>query len=252
MPRAPRTVRDYQAGGAATDQGERPDIRERLGLDHIDAAGNGVASVVDAVADAIEAAGGDVKRTDRGVAFTVDVDDPETDPLRKAVEALEASERSPIFAHIPHEAQFDEVGYLAAEELTEIAHGLIAECQELYPCKSVSADIEFLWRKASRKAFGKVTATSDLLAHFSGARFVCWIAADRLREWKPTEHQVEALVFHFLSRIDWDEKRGHFVREPDVIAFQSELNRFGLWSPALRSASATIAQLRMELVDEDA
>lgn len=141
-----------------------------------------------------------------------------------------------------------ESGFMDAPDIVEIAHRLIAEHKDELSHLTM-LDLRFLWKAKGGKAsgtprMGKVQSASGLLAYYSEADFIVWLAADNLRELEPTRKQVEALAFHLLLQIGLDAEKGvPALRVPEIAAFEAELRAFGAWSPVLAIARQAFSQL---------
>ena len=146
--------------------------------------------------------------------------------------------------------------YIPAPEVREVGEALIDACPEFAHLRGV--EIAYLWRREGGKTkgrltLGKCTKPSGLLAHFSGATWVVWLAADHIGVRSFTAWQVEALVYHELCHTsvagedDTPTLVGH-----DVEAFRAELARYGLWKPDLEGLKGPVQlALRMDAYGDE-
>lgn len=148
------------------------------------------------------------------------------------------------------------VPFLPAPELERRVDELVARYPELAFLDSL--EVAVLWKAVGGKAkgrpvLGKCTRPSGLLAYFSRADFVIWIAADHVRERNGvglTEQQVEALLYHELSHIGWDDEADKpIVVGHDLEEFRKVVERYGLWLEDVRTMDSTFQQLRLKVGD---
>lgn len=145
------------------------------------------------------------------------------------------------------------IEYVEAPELERRAQELIARYREIAFLASVS--ITYLWKgkggkKGGKARLGACQAASGLVAYFGETEFVIWLAADHCRggDGSPalTEHQIEALLFHEMSHIDWCEDSDKaIVRSHDLEEFTQVVARYGLWLDDARMMADTIRQLEL-------
>lgn len=149
------------------------------------------------------------------------------------------------------------IPFLPAPELEERMHDLIERCNELAFLDSLSIGV--LWKASGGKSGGRLTLgkcvrPSGLLAFYSELDFVIWLAADHVREYGGvglTESQVEALLYHELSHIGWDDdKDAPVVRGHDFAEFRQVVARYGLWLDDAKAMDQVFQQLRLKGVGD--
>ncbi len=148
------------------------------------------------------------------------------------------------------------VEYLPAPDLTHIAERLIDECSELEHLRELNDDgkLAFLWKQKGGTATGKAklgacTKASGLVAHYSNAVWVIWLAADWCNRYNLTRRQVEAALYHELLHAGEKEDENGIVSpkvEPhDCEMFVREVERYGFWREDLQLARRAFEQLSM-------
>jgi hypothetical protein len=130
--------------------------------------------------------------------------------------------------------------YLPAEDLTEMAEALL-DRTELRFGDLRELEIVYLWRRNGGKSqgmpvLGKPQKPSGLLAYFSHADFVIWLAADHCRAYEFTRAQVEAALAHELMHIGQDEDGKPCIVGHDFEGFRREIEVLGLWRHDLQRA----------------
>lgn len=154
----------------------------------------------------------------------------------------------------PAEAFFDdETPFMAATNLEHRATELIARYREIAFLASV--DITYLWKgkggkKGGKARLGACQAASGLVAYFGETEFVIWLAADHCRggDGSPglTEEQIEALLFHEMSHIGWDDDADKaIVVGHDFSEFRQVIEHYGLWLDDARMMAHTMKQLEL-------
>lgn len=136
--------------------------------------------------------------------------------------------------------------FIAAPELERIGRALIHAMPELRDAGR--AEIVYRWKAeggaiAESANYGDAQKLSGPLQHFARAQFLVWLAADHLRAARATHHQVEALVYHQLSHIAFDEKDRPILAGHDYSGFTAELSRYGGYRVSLRVAARPFAQM---------
>lgn len=172
----------------------------------------------------------------------------ETPAARRLVGGGDADAR---FLPPPEEAFADGLGgeadYLPAEDLEAVGDALIAERGSRLD-QLEALRIVYLWKREGGKTRGRLTLgrlakPSGLLAYFSDADFVVWLAADHLRGLASTAWQVEALLYRQLLHAGIDGNGNPSLVDADFAGFRAELRRYGLWDDALRAMGADVRQL---------
>ena len=120
------------------------------------------------------------------------------------------------------------------------------------------ARIRFAWKakggsSQGRATLGKCVKLSGATRYFAKqADYLIWIAWDHVRNFKLTNHQMAALLFHELSHINKvvDEDSGDIsygVKGHEIEAFNAEVQLFGAWFEDLERAAETFQQLGLEV-----
>lgn len=141
--------------------------------------------------------------------------------------------------------------YARGTDIERIADALIAQCADLAFLSNVI--VRYLWRRKRQAKAGKVIlgtcASLSGVPQFAlgGGEFLITLNWENCRAAQLRAWQLEALVYHELNHIappDDDEPNaapslvGH-----DFEGFASELDRYGMWHPALAVAGAAFGQL---------
>jgi hypothetical protein len=131
----------------------------------------------------------------------------------------------------------EEVDFLPAPDLTQMADDLIEKHARLSVLTQIT--IHYLWKRQGgnvkgKTRFGQCQKPSGLLAHYSKADFVIWLAADNCRQSQFTREQVEPLLLHEMLHIsqtltDDGEVRWVIVGH-DIEEFAYVVQTHGLWS----------------------
>ncbi len=127
----------------------------------------------------------------------------------------------PVFQG-PTDKDFGEAEFIPAPDIRDIERLCFESIRE--------AHLVYLWKRIGaekpRRILGKCRRPSGLLAFFSGADFVVWLAANNCQGL--TKFQMEALVFHELKHAAILD--GKPVSIPhDWEGFAEEIQRYGLW-----------------------
>lgn len=157
---------------------------------------------------------------------------------------------------IPAEETFtaqDEKDFIFDATLQEIGQRQI----ELYPefVHLQEYNVRFAWKRRGgaikgEPTYGSLVRGNALLRMLGNTDFVVWLAADHCREIDFGEREREALIYHQLAHSAADEYGKPFVQGHDLEMFTSEVERFGLWSLALRTARRTFEQVPLPLGDD--
>lgn len=153
----------------------------------------------------------------------------------------------------------DEEEFRDAPTVEKIADVLIGRYNEFSHLRQ-NCNIAYLWKakggKSGGKAvLGKAAKASGLVAYYSNADFIIWIASDNCADMVLTNHQMEALIYHELCHCTLEEvtdKDGNITGEKfaiaahDVTMFHGELSRYGTWEPSLQQLRHGYAQLALK------
>lgn len=157
----------------------------------------------------------------------------------------------------PQEAEFGDDAYIPASALEALASDLISQHRESLG-HIADLQVAVLWKKTGGKraghaVFGKTSKRGGLLAAFTTADFIIWLAADHVTEAGYTERQITALLHHELLHIGWQEPDeddpdgegkavlvGH-----DFEFFAEEIRTYGAWEQMLQEAAEAFAQAPM-------
>lgn len=176
-----------------------------------------------------------------------------SDQIVRAVPPKGRASMTGIVAPSEREFMEQQVDFLSARAMQDVAEDLIATYPELSHLKS--ARIAYLWKRSGGQSKGQATLgkcqkPSGLLAHFAGVDYVVWLAADHARDHALTALQLEALVFHELMHTDVEDHdeaedvvftmRGHDVEEHSAV-----VRRYGLWRDSLTQFAAEVRQLSL-------
>lgn len=175
----------------------------------------------------------------------VDIDDDGPEPVK-----LHGPVKAPAVAlyWVPEDASFGAQDYREAEDLRTLAVKIIADCSELSHLSDMPG-FTFLWKRKGGQAKGaavqgKTIKLSGLPGYLSQSPLVVWLAADECRGW--TRREVEALLYHELRHIARDAEGKLSLVPHDVEAFASEIERYGLWQPNLRTFGKAVRQLALD------
>lgn len=152
-------------------------------------------------------------------------------------------------AGVPVLEQFIGLDFLPDKRLSDIGQLVVAK-------KFIQLDgavtIDFLWKakggtSGGNLVLGKCIKNSGLARHYSNyTDYTVWIAADHSRSYGFNRWQLEALIFHELLHIDYEEPeeegaaavkgtKGH-----DAELFYSEIEEYGLWRRSLQRLSEVV------------
>lgn len=147
-------------------------------------------------------------------------------PSPSEVAALDPDDLYPT----PSAGRFTESEFIEATDLEAMADLLIEKWPELRFIEGVR--VRYLWKqKASGRAQAKCTKASGFWRRLADVDFVIWMGADICRALFYTREQVEALLYHELRHIGWDDEKGEPVSvDHDQEVFFDEFRRYGLWA----------------------
>lgn len=171
------------------------------------------------------------------------------DTLKRAAESASDGVRFKV----PGDHEFFSAKFMDAPTLEAIGVSLIATMPEFNGLDETT--IRYVWRRKGalnkgKAVLGKSTPASGYAQFFGECDFVIEIAADHARDFKLTNHQMRAAVYHELHHIEAveDEKTGELVfsgRGHDVEMFLDEILEFGLWRESLEAAAKAFEQLSL-------
>lgn len=172
-------------------------------------------------------------------------------------------EDEPTLIWIPSDSDFEaeEVDYLPAPEIEALADRLRAT-------KSHFADIRgyriaYWWKRKGGTAggkcvMGKCQKTPPLAKAHKRSTWTIWLAADHLRDFRFTNRQLEALVFHELLHAalkevevkDKDTGETDTEYRPAIVGhdlemFHAEVLEYGLWTRELERARSLFEQAEL-------
>lgn len=162
---------------------------------------------------------------------------------------LSAVER-PARIRIPTKEEFEEQeGFIDAPELAVIGRSLVDEPKNEIEFVA-NLDVRYCWaEKASKVAgvpmYGDIKRPGKLWRHISdGVDYVVLLGADALLEVQASTELITKVIFRQLLHIGHDQETGKLsLRGPDVSFFHKEIERSGLWTPALQEARVTLDQM---------
>lgn len=154
----------------------------------------------------------------------------------------------PMGVGAPPEDAFDELGFIDAPELARVADDLIERHNRFTAHNGLH--IAYLWKAKGGKTNGSLTLgkcqkPSGLLAFYSEVDFVIWLAADHINDLMLSPKQIEALVFHELSHIGFNDKAEPEIRNHDWAGFVGEIEEYGLYLDDMRRVGKAVEQLRL-------
>ncbi len=167
---------------------------------------------------------------------------------------------SAIRIEIPDDEHFVEEGvdFLEAPDIENLGRRLRVDKPTLHALSDYK--ITYLWKRTGgasggRNVLGKCLRTPPMVKTFAPSTWTIWLAADNCREFRLTDRQFEALVFHELLHCDLAEKEvtdkltGEVtteyrpaVRGHDLETFMSEVDEYGFWTSELQRAGDTFAR----------
>lgn len=146
----------------------------------------------------------------------------------------------------PGELAFEEVDYLDAPDLAQLARKLIDRHQRFTPLTGVT--ILYCWKAKGGESGGNATLgmcqkAGGLLRHYAETDFVIWLAADHIRERELSSRQIEAILFHELCHIGFHPKTAKpIIRNHDWAGFRAEIDEYGLYLDDIRAMGKAIQQ----------
>lgn len=144
---------------------------------------------------------------------------------------------------IPAAADFAGEDWMDAAQVELIADALIERwpCFQDHPARLATARIVYLFKRKGatqpRLLLGKCQRPSGLLARFSGADFIIWLAANNCRGL--TAWQFEALIYHELKHASMETGEPVIVPH-DFEGFASEIEEYGLWKPDVKMIAEAV------------
>jgi hypothetical protein len=154
---------------------------------------------------------------------------------RHLITGGDPDERYPV----PSKGALEGVDFAPAADLEKIADALISsDLAKFGHLRDVT--VIYLWKASGGKSAGKLVLgkcqkASGLVAHFSEADWVIWLAADHCRDLGMSRWQVEAAVYHELNHAGADvDTREPTVYPHDAEMFRAEIESYGLWKSDLR------------------
>lgn len=146
---------------------------------------------------------------------------------------------------VPDDASFI-TDFKPANDLNGHLGTLVRKWPELAFIKDLS--VLCLWKRKGgerdgRAKVGEVKKLSGLHRYQAGVDFVVILAADNIRASSTTNRQLEAILYHELKKIDWDDEHDKpLIRPHDLEIFYSEVDRYGLWRQDIAAAAGTFQQ----------
>lgn len=149
---------------------------------------------------------------------------------------------------IPAEETFtanDESDFIFDAKLQKVGEHLIKKLPEFVHLRDYR--VMFAWKRrggATRgePTYGNVVRGNSLLRMLGNTDFVVWLAADHCREIEFTTQVREALIYHQLAHTAADEYGKPFIQGHDFEGFETEIERYGLWSLNLKRAGEVFKQ----------
>jgi hypothetical protein len=150
---------------------------------------------------------------------------------------------------IPEEEEFtaqQERDFMLSADLRDAATAMIEspEFPELVHLQDLR--MVFAWKRQGGMSKGDpnrggIVRGNTLLRMLGSTDFVVWLAADYCRDRILTFQERDALLYHFLCGCQVDEHGKPFVKGPDLVMYEGELERFGPWSTKLKRAVRQMA-----------
>jgi hypothetical protein len=161
-------------------------------------------------------------------------------------ELLTGGNPEEVYPLIPAVKDFDDSGFIETEDLSKIGEAIASKCF-LY---LKDFKVLFLWKDEGGSTKGKATLgkcqkPTGLLARYSGATFIIWVAADYCRLMAIKRYELEALLYHELCHTGINEKEEPITRPHDFEAFCAEVERYGAWRHDLERAAKSFRQLKL-------
>lgn len=154
---------------------------------------------------------------------------------------------------VPSEMEFGDEAFISATALEPMLMELVRQHDSLSHIADLT--VALLWKKSGGKrggkpVMGKTAKRSGLVAAFTTADFIVWLAADHVAEADYDERQITALLHHELLHIGWQEPdeddpegEGKAVRVGhDFEFFAEEVRTYGAWEAMLQEAAAAFQQ----------
>lgn len=150
----------------------------------------------------------------------------------------------------PGDGAFGTEAYLVAPDLTRLATVLIDRHKRFVFHGTL--DIKYLWKRKGSKSKGFTTLgtcqqTGGALQFYSDADFLICLSADAMRERKFTPKQIEAVLYHELCHIGFNDKMQPMLRNHDWAGFISEIEEYGLYLDDMQRVGDA---MQMKLFDE--
>lgn len=151
-----------------------------------------------------------------------------------------------LFHGIPTDLVFEDADaeYIESEPLAEVGLRLVERHQEFKHLRG--RDIRFYWRRnggspSNKISLGAAHHPAGLLRQtLENADWLIWLAADHLRQVKPTKRQVEACIFRQLCHAQ-ETSKGKPTNAPHAFeGFTSELQHYGPWNTDLLAVLASL------------
>lgn len=152
---------------------------------------------------------------------------------------------------VPTAEQFEDE-FMRADDLAATYEQIIhqhSSLDHLHPLEVV-----VLWRKSGgkkggRPIFGKTSKRSGLVAAFTSADFIVWLAADHVLAAEYSDRQITALLHHELMHISYEDPpddqegaRKYVLVGHDFELFADELRIYGAWEEMLQEAAEAFKQ----------
>lgn len=155
---------------------------------------------------------------------------------------------TPMGVGAPAEGAFDDTDFIDAPELARIADGLIERHNRFMAHNGLN--IAYLWKAKGGKTNGSLTLgkcqkPSGLLAYYSEVDFVIWLASDHIRDLMLSPKQIEALIYHELCHIGFNNEAEPELRNHDWAGFVAEIEEYGLYLDDMRRVGKAVEQLRL-------
>jgi hypothetical protein len=117
--------------------------------------------------------------------------------------------REMVRVRVPNEETFGEEPFVEATDLAGLAESLI----EQYPDSLghlADLTVAYLWKKSGGKrgghgVYGKTAKRSGLVAAFTSADYIVWLAADHIAAAGYDQRQITALLHHELLHTGIEE-----------------------------------------------
>jgi len=152
------------------------------------------------------------------------------------------------YPRVPASDDFGGDDFLQAKDLEAVGELLIDHYEGQF-AHLRKARISYLWKRkggarAGKIIQGKTLASKGLVRHFGGFDFVIWLAADHLVE--ATFFQIEAIVYHELNHIGFDEEEGVQLVGHDFEGFAKEVMEYGAWDERVKIMASAFRQMSLD------